>query len=239
MSIGFLFLSCLLYEVMSLIAKVIGCNVMMPLMRYKEIIIIKEILKKRKPRMCLEWGTGYSTLYFPKCLEEDFRWISIEHEKQWFKKIKQLIADGRISVYYVPPNQWPPTDPYADGSLADFKDYVEFPERLNEKFDFILVDGRARKFCLIKAFELLRDDGIIVLHDANRQYYHAPFMLYDYQVLFQDSRRDEGGIWIGSKRLILDSFISIDRHKLNWNLLKNLDKLESTFIRWWKRRKIG
>jgi len=35
------------------------------MMDYIEIDIITEILMKRKPRICLEWGSGYSTIYFP------------------------------------------------------------------------------------------------------------------------------------------------------------------------------
>jgi SAM-dependent methyltransferase len=208
----------------------------MPLMQYKEILVIKELLERRRPITCLEWGAGYSTLYFYKYLGVGSRWISIEHDKLWFEKIKQLIPEERVSIYFVPPNQWPPTDPYGDGSLYDFIDYVEFPKRFNEKFDFILIDGRARKFCLMKAFELLKDDGIVVLHDANRRYYHESFKLYTYQVLFQDSRQD-GGLWIGSKNLAVGSFIDITKHRINWTLLKDIEKLDSILIKVLIRRR--
>lgn len=74
-------------------------------MKYKEIIIIKEILKNKKPQMCLEYGAGYSTLYFSRYLEENAKWIAIEHNKNWFKKIKQLIHQrSNVSIYYKPLN---------------------------------------------------------------------------------------------------------------------------------------
>jgi len=50
--------------------------------------------------------------------------------------------------------------------------YVAFPATLNQQFDFVLVDGRARCFCLKAGWELLRPGGVIVLHDAQRTQYH-------------------------------------------------------------------
>jgi SAM-dependent methyltransferase len=235
LNIIFLSLLCLLYDIKSLIEEKI-CARLTPLMNYKEIIIVKEVLKNRKPKRCLEWGAGYSTLYFPKYIGKSSKWISIEHDKQWFNKIRQLTANNdQVSIYYVPPNQWPPTDAHSDGSFSDFQDYIKFPQKFSEKFDFILIDGRARKFCLIKAFNLLRDDGIVILHDANRKYYHKPFKLYDNQILFCDSRTSAGGIWIGSKKISLNRILDIEKHRLNWRLLENI--LELTRINWWRRRK--
>ena len=65
-----------------------------PWMRYREIEILKEILKKLRPKKCLEWGAGYSTLYFPKLLPEGTEWISIEHAKVWAEKVKHLEPGG-------------------------------------------------------------------------------------------------------------------------------------------------
>jgi len=200
-------------------------NIIKPLMAMKDIMIITEILKKKKPKKCLEWGAGYGTLYFPQYLDEDAKWIAIEHDREWFGKVKQLIyCNHKISMYYVPPNHSLWTDDYGNGTFSDFKDYVRFPKRFNEKFDFILIDGRARKSCLEYAFGLLEIDGIVVLHDANRKYYHEPFELYDYQALFKDSRRDSGGIWIGSKTLGLHNILDINKHKLNWEIIESFLK---------------
>jgi predicted O-methyltransferase YrrM len=40
-------------------------------------------------------------------------------------------------------------------------------------FDVALVDGRARTHCLRKAFRLVRPGGVVILHDAQREEYHA------------------------------------------------------------------
>jgi len=193
-------------------------------MKHKEIAIIVELLERKKPKNCLEWGAGYSTYYFPKYLEKDALWISIEHNEYWAKAIKHIIAPN-AKIYYIPPNNYPWTDEHNDGSYADLKDYVEFPKSLDIKFDFILIDGRARKDCLIHALDLLNSGGVVVLHDANRKYYLNPCKLYRYQALFIDHRKDSGGLWIGSKDLDINTILDIKKHRAIWQKLASFEKM--------------
>jgi len=186
-----------------------------PLMRYREIEIVEEILKNLQPKKCLELGAGYSTLSFPEFLGESAKWISIEHERHWFKKIKDMNRRSNVEIFHIPPNRFPWTDEHKDGDYSDLKDYVEFPSKFGE-FDFILVDGRARNDCLIKAYELIKSDGVVVLHDANREYYHEPFKLYKHQILLKDYRKDPGGLWIGSKGREIMDVLDVDKHLKYW-----------------------
>jgi len=196
-----------------------------PYMRHKEMAIIVELLKRRQPKYCLEWGAGYSTCYFPKYLNNDALWISVEHDKYWASTVKRIVrANARVRIYYIPPNNYPWTDEHGDGSYADLKDYVEFPRTLGIKFDFILIDGRARKDCLIHAFDLLNENGIVVLHDANRKYYLEPCKLYKYQALFTDNRRDAGGLWVGSKDLDINVVLDVEKHRAIWQRLAQLER---------------
>ena len=207
----------LLYE------KLTGKVIPKPWMNYREIEIIEEILRNLKPKKCLEWGAGYSTLYFPKFLDSNAKWISIEHEKEWFEKIKSLNKNPNVEIYLVQPNKYPWSDEYGDGSYSDLNDYIEFPTKFG-KFEFTLVDGRARKYCLIKAYELLIDKGIVVLHDANRTYYHEPFRLFKHSLLLTDYRRGGGGIWIGSKGLKLENVVNIDRYIKFWKIISKVGR---------------
>ena len=206
----------LLKEYRDIALKILGVQVKKPLMKWKEIEIIKEILIKLKPRQCLEWGSGFSTLYFPRFTK--CKWIAIEHDVKWFERIRKLIKSTQIKLYLLPPNKYPWSDPYGDGDYEDLKDYVEFPSRFGN-FDFILIDGRARVYCLTKAYELLDDYGIVVLHDANREYYHEPFKLYPKQVLFRDYRKDSGGLWIGSKKRDINLVLDVRKHMKRWELI--------------------
>jgi len=44
--------------------KMFGLELKDPYMKYKEIAIFKELFTKLKPKKCLEYGCGTSTLYF-------------------------------------------------------------------------------------------------------------------------------------------------------------------------------
>jgi hypothetical protein len=50
--------------------------------------------------------------------------------------------------------------------------YVDFPKSLDTRFGFVLVDGRARCFCLRVGYQLLDAGGSLVIHDAQRTDYH-------------------------------------------------------------------
>lgn len=196
-----------------ILKNVFKIDIIKPYMNYKETAIIMEVLKLLQPKQCLEWGSGFSTLCFPKFLNKDARWLSIEHDKDWYLKIKGMNEKPNVWLRHVSPSHYPWTDEYGDGNHSDLKDYIDFPSRFG-KFDFILIDGRARKWCLNKCNELIEHKGVIILHDANRDYYHEPFRLYRHQILFRDYRKDAGGLWIGSQGLKLEDLISVKYFKL-------------------------
>ena len=196
----------------------------MPWMSSKERIIIEEILKNKKPKKCLEWGLGYSTLYFPQFLDQDAKWMALEYQKDWIESIQKEVKDSRISCFLVPPNDPNWHDGKGDGDLVSFKDYVEFPSQFG-KFDFIFIDARARNECLIKAAELITDDGFVVLHDANREYYMTSSPLFKYSLLLRDYRGTAGGICIYSKTRPIQSVVNSDRHKKLWKQMALFEKL--------------
>lgn len=205
--------------------KLFSINPIKPWMKIKEIEIIIELLNRKKPKYCLEWGVGYSTLYFPRYLSDDAIWIAIEHDEGWAAKVRCMVRRPNTKIYCIPPNNYPWTDEHNDGSYADLRDYVNFPKTLGMIFDFILIDGRARKDCLLSALNLLDNEGIVVLHDANRKYYHNAFNFYKYQVLFDDYREDAGGLWIGSKGLNINTILDVEKHKAIWKSLAIFEKV--------------
>lgn len=170
-----------------------------PWMTCEETLIIQDILAGLRPAKCLEWGTGYGTLYFPSYGGKGLQWHSVEHDSPWAEKIKILNRNSNVLIHHVKPNHFPWSDSDRDGAYSDLRDYVEFSSGLGP-FDFILVDGRARKDCLIKAYELVSEKGVVVLHDAERNYYHQPFALYPHQFLFNHVQTGIR-LWIGSKGL--------------------------------------
>jgi len=210
-------------EFRDLLKKILVGHPVKPYMKHKEIDIIIELLEKKKPKYCLEYGSGYSTCFFRKYINKNTLWVSVEHDRYWADKIRHMVG-ANTKVYYVPPNNYPWTDKHCDGSYRDLRDYIKFPRSLGIKFDLILIDGRARKYCLIEALNLLNRDGIVILHDANRKYYLTPCKLYKYQVFFTDHHKDSGGLWIGSKDLDINTILDIKKHKEIWKVLSLFEK---------------
>ncbi|MCA9638247.1 MAG: class I SAM-dependent methyltransferase [Myxococcales bacterium] len=136
------------------------------------------------PRRLLESGAGGSTRFFLSAVPELERLVSIEHDGEWAAKVRADIRDPRLDLHHVPADI-PPTaaeqrdrkkrqawDARAEHDPAILRSYVERPRSLGIEFDVILVDGRARRYCLAEGYSLLRAGGLMILHDAQRVDYH-------------------------------------------------------------------
>ncbi len=113
------------------------------------------------------------------------RYISIEHDRAWFGAVRNGINDPRLSLHLCEPAEPEPPAPLiylqsgkrnqwrmrAETDEGLFRDYVAFPATLGIRFDCVLVDGRARNFCLQAGWKLLRSGGLLILHDAQRAEY--------------------------------------------------------------------
>lgn len=194
----------------------------LPWMKSKELDIILEVLNKLKPEYCFEWGSGYSTVYFPQILPSMKAWYSIEHNEQWYKVIVEKVNDPRVSLTYIKPDKTPTkgTDgKYGlkmEGTYDEFKTYVDFAATLNRKFDFMFIDGRARKDCLRSAFDLISDRGVVIVHDANRENYLEDLPPFKQVVHFKDYRKRRGGILVVSKERDLTTVLDIANHRAAW-----------------------
>ena len=138
-----------------------------PWMNKNEIDCIASLLTQ--DLTVLEWGSGGSTLFFAPMVKE---WHSIEHNKQWFDKISQILPNN-VNYYYVPANK---AVSRRYSTHADYKDYIEIIDTIKGKFDVVLIDGRARVACARYVKNRLTKNGIIIIHDffkSNRQSYHV------------------------------------------------------------------
>lgn len=193
-----------------------------PWMKFMEIEIIEELLARLRPARCLEWGTGYSTLCFPELLAPEASWLAVEHDGDWAARIAGMNERANVRIHHVPANHQPWSDPDGDGSYGDLSDYVDYP-RAFAPFDCVLVDGRARASCLERALELTGAGGIVILHDAQRSYYHGALDRYPRKVWFRFHDRRAFGrraraLWIGSRELPIESVLDVDRHRRIWAL---------------------
>lgn len=125
---------------------------MKPMMSDSEIQIIHNLIFTYRPKHCLEWGSGGSTIYFPK-KHKPVRWLSVEHDGNWIKKIMPEIPDN-ANVIWTPEDEW----------------YIDCVKH-SRIFDFILIDGLHRERCLEVAREIISENGVILLHDSGREEY--------------------------------------------------------------------
>src|SRR5690554_3691803 len=171
-----------------------------PFMKNKELDIIREILLNTQPKKCLEWGSGYSSLIFPRLVDPDF-WLAIEHDRDWAKEIGNKNKNPNVKILYVPseiPGWNNREDWKKDGSYSEFSAYIDCPTA-QAPYDFIMIDGRARVDCLKKASEIIDPQGIVIFHDCNRAHYHKYQELFPFGQFVTDHRTSHGGLWIGSK----------------------------------------
>lgn len=119
-----------------------------------EIGIIDRLIESEKPKRVLEWGSGGSTVYFPKKHECIERWLSIEHNGNYIKNLLPNI-NSKVDIIWVPEDNW-------------YEDSVKFH---TDRYDMILIDGLRRNSCIPLANSLLAKDGFILLHDAGRLEY--------------------------------------------------------------------
>ncbi|MEM9720208.1 MAG: hypothetical protein AAGA10_13200 [Bacteroidota bacterium] len=187
-----------------------------PYMKFREIDLFKEVLQNLQPKRVLEYGCGYSTLIFPNLLPANGEWISLEHNLEWLTEIKPRVTEGKknVTVHEIKANAdiWK-----GFGQYPDFKDYVDFPKSL-EKFDLVLVDGMAREACIDLAPELLNENGILVVHDANNKNYHSHIKQFPNWFMIQDHRKTAGGFGFASIHYPLDQLVDWDKHEKVWRM---------------------
>lgn len=181
---------------------------MKPLMFDGEIRALERALLSLsgRPLRILEWGSGGSTVYFTQFLRDHnipYEWTSIEYNKKWFERVQEEVkSDANTKLVLFDSGNDAILQP--DNTMDE---YVTYPGTLGMKFDFILVDGRKRRRCLLAAKEVVSPHGFVFLHDAQRAYYHPAFEAYP------RGRFVAGRLWMGliSKPNPLTWFFDVPR----------------------------
>lgn len=166
-----------------------------PFMTDEEIAEFKKLFLElgKKHLDVLEWGAGYSTKYFPDFLVKNgitFTWEAIEADVRWYIEIIKLDLLPEVRVHLFDEEIFRVDDRRIVERKFDMNEYVLFPRRLGKKYDVIIVDGMKRARCLKEAVRLLKDGGIVILHDAQRTQYHLAFKYYKGKFLLKT-------LWIG------------------------------------------
>lgn len=157
-----------------------------PWLVFGAIDFLKEWL--RKDMTVFEYGSGGSSLFISDRVEVIY---SIEHDKLWFENVKTVIQKESIENinYKLSPPVAEMSDPKKSCSdphnylscMGEFKNlnfenYVksidEFPDN---QFDLVIIDGRARPSCILHAIAKIKVGGILLVDNADRNYYLSSF----------------------------------------------------------------
>lgn len=160
--------------------------------RHVETLLLELADSRPGPLEVFEWGSGGSTYHFSMILRTanmPFRWTSVEYNRKWYEKVCEAVRDideVQVKLYAV-------NNDRLKQRRTDMDAYVNSARAMRREFDFILVDGRKRRRCLIHASKLLRPGGRVALHDASREYYHCAFDR------FEISHFVDPDLWIGGQ----------------------------------------
>lgn len=127
---------------------------------YKPTLIL--LLNNLLPSRCFEWGSGKSTKIIsdhPVVNTLD----SVEHNPEWISKLTGTLNE-KVNLIHEP-----------DECL-----YALVQGRF-DKYDLVFIDGNIRDFCLLKAKKLLEENGVVILHDAERYEYQSGINFYKYK----------------------------------------------------------
>ena len=133
----------------------------------------------KKDCQILEWGAGGSTIYFTKILNSfiDFTWEAIEHDVVWYVDLlKMNLENVRLHLFDEDVQRYDDRRALVGKPMTE---YIKFPARLAKKYYCIFIDVTKRVSCLCESLNLLKKDGIILVHDAQRPEYKEGFDLFD------------------------------------------------------------
>lgn len=145
---------------------------------FKELLI--ELSETRNHLDILEYGAGYSAIYYPIFMVDSFilyEWHSIENTLDWASKIRGLIKQYEINstVWLCRTNT---KNLKKCGNNPAKIRYSRHPDDIKKKFDLIYVDGRIRNRCLARCPKYLKPDGVVLLDNANRKKYQPGMKKY-------------------------------------------------------------
>ncbi len=142
-----------------------------------------------------EWGMGGSTLYLRKFVKQV---VSVEHSQQWFKVASGILNKSgyskvlnEIMKFFFPlkvnrlllrePEVRNAGEEFTSGlplfKQKDFASYVKSIDRYPDSyFDLVLVDGRARLACCLRAISKIKVGGILILDNSDYARYSTDLL---------------------------------------------------------------
>ena len=154
-----------------------------PLMNNSERDLLAKVIKD-VPEFgtIVEWGSGGSTVFIATHKPLGASLISVEHDREWYDKVKKEIEDIPFVEYCFAPPDDPTWQEFATIKEEDPEHlayYINTPGDISN-VDVFLVDGVARTTILQRIAREAKDSALILLHDCEREdWYRDGTKLYD------------------------------------------------------------
>jgi hypothetical protein len=164
----------------------------------------------------LEYGSGGSTTVFTKFANVA---VSIEHDSVWCASVGKLLEKAKLrhviqlcvpkAVGLAPTAGW-------DGDYGQYRNYIDAVDRpgLPATYDFVYVDGRARVAAALKVLPYLRNDSIVVLHDAVREIYNPVEKYYKVLTFFDSGNKHRNGFKVMQRRSDISRSIPLSENDI-------------------------
>ncbi len=137
---------------------------------------VSSFLAQRPNARVFEWGSGSSTVWLAQRSESV---TSIESDAGWAQRVSAAVPEHVTIVTPPVPKATRSTRARSTHTRSkrwgyrslDFTSYVSAIDTVPGDFDLIVIDGRAREACFEKALPRLKNGGLIVFDNTNRQRY--------------------------------------------------------------------
>jgi predicted O-methyltransferase YrrM len=145
-----------------------------PWWTFESSALVDAFLRGRRDARVFEWGSGASTIWLAR---RSASVVAVEHDLQWAQTVRGLLpadADVDLRTVAATPATGAPGEvrsAKAGATELDFQRYVGTIDEVGGTFDVIVVDGRAREACLVRALPHLAPDGLLVFDNVERRRY--------------------------------------------------------------------
>jgi predicted O-methyltransferase YrrM len=110
----------------------------------------------------LEYGSGRSTRWLA---DRTSGLVSVEADHEWYSTVRTQLASARLAAKvdyrFIPANDLRDDDPHRAAYLA----VAETLPRAS--LDYVLVDGLYRDECAVRAVDLVKPGGLLIVDNAN------------------------------------------------------------------------
>lgn len=136
---------------------------------------VDDFLRERPDARVLEWGSGASTVWLARRAGSV---VTVEHDPGWAARTARALAArdlDSVELRVVEPRPGPAGVRSAKRGFEglDFTAYADAIDDLDGDFDLVVIDGRAREACLVRAIDRLADGGVVVFDNVDRARYRA------------------------------------------------------------------